>query len=294
MPPGQGVSARPMPAFDAVPGATTPLRITDAAVPRRLESALEDLRLGFGRWHLPAALAWLDIRNRYRGSVLGPLWLTLSMGIMVAGLGYLYSRLFNLPLAEYLPFLMVSLALWTSMSAVVLDACASLTSAEGIIRQLPLPYSVHALRTVLRNGIVAAHHLPLVVVVLLLLDRAPGWGGLLGFLGLALIGVTAFALALFLGMLCARFRDIGPIVGSLMQLVFFMSPIIWKPELLGEAAVWLPLNPVYALMETLRGPLLGTPVPGLVWFSACLWSVVITGGAFAFFVRYRARVAFWV
>jgi len=283
-----------MPAFDAVPGATTPLRITDAATPRRMESAYDDLRLGFERWHLPAALAWLDIRNRYRGSVLGPLWLTLSMAVMVAGLGYLYSRLFNLPLADYLPFLMVSLALWTSMSAVVLDACSSLTAAEGIIRQLPLPYTVHALRTVLRNGIIAAHHLPLVVVVLLLLDRSPGWGGLLALVGLVLIGVTAFALALFLGMLCARFRDIGPIVASVMQLVFFMSPIIWKPELLGDRAVWLPLNPVFSLMETLRGPLLGTPVPDLVWLSAVVWSVLMVGGAFAFFIRYRARVAFWV
>jgi len=283
-----------MPAFDAVPGAPSPLRVTDAAVPRRLATALEDLRLGFIRWHLPAALAWLDIRNRYRGSVLGPLWLTLSMAVMVAGLGLLYSRLFNLPLAEYLPFLVVSLALWTSMNAVVLDACASLTAAEGIIRQLPLPYSVHALRTVLRNAVVAAHHLPLVVVVLVLLDRAPGWGGLLALPGLALIGVTAFALALFLGMLCARFRDIGPIVGSLMQLVFFMSPIIWKPELLGDRAVWLPLNPVFSLMETLRGPLLGTPVSGLIWLSAGLWSAAIVGAAFVFFVRYRARVAFWV
>jgi len=284
-----------MPAFDALPdAAASPLRIIDAAAPRRLQAALDDLRLGFGRWHLPAALAWLDIRNRYRGSVLGPLWLTLSMAVMVAGLGFLYSRLFNLPLAEYLPFVMVSLVLWTSMNSIVIEACTSLTSSEGIIRQLPLPYTVHALRTVLRNLAVAAHHLPLVFVVLLLLGRAPGWEALPALAGLVMLGVGGFALALFLGMLCARFRDIGPIVGSLMQLVFFLSPIIWKPESLGDRAVWLPLNPVFALMETLRGPLLGTPVPAVIWVSAGLWTLVIVAVSMVFFVRYRGRVAFWV
>src|SRR3712207_9508253 len=65
--------------------------------------------------------------------------------------------------------------------------------------------------------------------------------------------LNAFAVGLFLGMICARFRDIQQIVASAMQFFFFLSPVIWKPALLGELAVWLPLNPFYALMETVRG-----------------------------------------
>lgn len=280
--------------LDQPQASPSPLYVSDAAEPRRRARAIGDLATGLGRWRLPAALARLDIKNRYRGSVLGPLWLTLSTGIMVGGLGVLYSSLFKLPLADYLPFLAVSLIVWNMISQIVSDACTSLTSAEGIIRQLALPYSVHILRCVMRNGLVAAHSLPLILVVFLACGTLPGPEGLLALPGLVLVAVNACAIALFLGMVCARFRDIPPIVASAMQLAFFLSPVLWKPELLGERAKWLPLNPFYVVMETVRGPLVEGGAPAVVWISALLYTALACGLAFLFFVRFRGRIAFWV
>ena len=86
--------------------------------------------------------------------------------------------------------------------------------------------------------------------------------------GMLLFVLNGFAAVMFLGMLCARFRDIGPIVGTVTQLAFFISPVIWKPELLQHRQVWLVLNPVYDLMEVVRGPLLGQPPGALIWLAA--------------------------
>lgn len=271
-----------------------PLYVCDAGHPRRLERALEDLSIGFQRWRLAAALARLDIRNRYRGSVLGPFWLSLSTAIMVVALGLLYSTLLKLEVADYLPFLAVSLIIWNLISQIVGEACTSLTASEGIIRQLPLPFTVHALRCVFRNAVVAAHSLPLILLVFFACDRFPGPEVMLALPGLMLVAVNAFAVTLFLGMLCARFRDIGPIVGSVMQLAFFMSPVLWKPELLGPRARWLPLNPVYTIMETVRGPLVEGGASPLIWASAVGFTMLICATAFVFFVRFRGRIAFWV
>ena len=102
------------------------------------------------------------------------------------------------------------------------------------------------------------------------------------------------AAALFLGMLCARFRDIGPIVGSTMQLAFFLTPILWKPKLLGAWEAWMPFNPFYALLETVRGPLVEGGGPPLAWLAAILYTLATVTMAAAFFVRFRSRVAFWV
>jgi lipopolysaccharide transport system permease protein len=118
-----------------------------------------------------------------------------------------------------------------------------------------LPYSVHILRCVFRNVLIAAHNLPLILLVFLVCGIWPRLEWLAALPGLALMTVNAFFVALFLGMLCARFRDIGPIVGSAMQLLFFLSPVLWKPELLGPRADWLLLNPAYTLMEVVRGRL---------------------------------------
>ncbi len=291
--PSRGIGAAKLQTL-APPPRPADVYLSDASQPRRLERAVEDLRTGFARWRLAAALARLDIRNRYRGSVLGPFWLSLSTAIMVAALGLLYSTLFTLPLAEYLPYLAVSLIVWNLVSQTVIDACDSLTSAEGIIRQLPLPYTVHALRCVFRNAAVAAHSLPLIAVVFLIFGHLPGPEALLALPGLLLVALNAFALAIVLGMVCARFRDIPPIIGSVLQLAFFMSPVLWKPELLGDKQVWLPLNPFYTLMETVRGPLVEGGAPAVVWLSAVLYTALACAVAFAFFVRFRGRIAFWV
>ena len=266
----------------------------DAANPRHTERALADLRDGLSQWRLALALARLDLRNRYRGSVLGPLWMSLSTLIMLIGLGLLYGALFKFKLSNYLPHLAVSLIVWQWMAGFINDSCATLTSAEGVIRQMRLPYTLHALRVAFRNTLVAAHSLPLIPIVFLIFGQVPGPEALLAIPGLVLIGINMLAGGLLLGMVCARFRDIPPIVANAVQLAFFVSPILWKPELLGDAMVWMAFNPFYALLETVRGPLLEGGGPPLAWLAAIFYTtlhVVLAGFLFA---RVRSRIAFWV
>jgi lipopolysaccharide transport system permease protein len=272
----------------------SPRYVRDAAEPRRVERALQDLSGGLSRWRLAWALARLDVKNRYRGSVIGPFWLTVSTAVMVVGIGLLYSTLFKMSLAEYLPWLAVSLLVWNTLSQIVTDAGNSLIQSEGVIRQVPLPYTVHVLRFVIRNVIVAAHSLPLIAVVFLIFGVLPGPEAVLVIPGLLLLFLNAFAGGIFLGMVCARFRDIQQIVTSAMQLAFFLTPVLWKPELLGDRQVWLPLNPFYVLMETVRGPLVEGGASLLVWGAALLYTAAACAIAFVFFVRFRGRIAFWV
>lgn len=272
----------------------SPVRDFDAGTPRRRERAIEDLLTGLARWRLAWALARGDIMHRYRGSVLGPLWLTISTAVMLAALGLLYAQLFRMDVAQYLPWLAVSLIVWNIIAQVVNEAALSLTAVDGVIRQMPLPYSVHALRVVLRNGVVAAHNLPLIAVIFAIFGIAPGWVALLALPGFLLIGVAAFSASILLGMVCARFRDIPPIVSSVMQLAFFVSPVIWKPEMVGHWQPLLPINPFFAVMETVRAPLMGETGGALVWVMALVWTGLLAAVAWVFFVRFRGRIAFWV
>jgi lipopolysaccharide transport system permease protein len=268
--------------------------VYSAAEPRRLRRSLYDLSVGLRRWRLAAALARQDIRNRYRGSLLGPFWLTLSTAIMFFGIGVLYSLVFNQALAAYLPYLAVGMIVWNLINQVVSEACTNLISAKGMIQQLPLPYTVHTLRALLRNIIVAAHNLPLLIIVLAICHAFPGMPGLVAILGLLLIIINAFSAISLLGALCARFRDLGQIVGSLMQFAFFTTPIIWNENSLGPYAKWLKLNPFYVSIEVVRGPLLGVSVPGSIWFLAMLYTAGLFAVSFTFFTRFRDRIPFWV
>lgn len=269
--------------------------LSDLSPAARQRLAWQDMADAFRLWRLAGTLGWLDIRLRYRGSVLGPFWLTLSTGVMVAALGFLYSTLFKMELHDYLPFLALSLVLWAFVSALIGEACTCFQAAEGMIRSVRLPFHLYAFRVIVRNLLVLAHNVVVILAVYAVFDVWPGWEAVLAVPGLLLWVFDGIACCLLLGAVCARFRDIPPIVGSVMQIAFFISPIIWKPELLtGGKAQWLPLNPFFTLLEVVRAPLLGT-IPGLaVYASALTYSAVLAGIAWMLFARVRGRLAFWV
>jgi lipopolysaccharide transport system permease protein len=256
--------------------------------------AVRDLRAASALWRLCWTLAWLDIKLRYRGSTLGPFWLTLSTAVMVGGLGLLNSALFGMPLADYLPFLALSLVLWGFLSSLIGDACVCFTSVEGMIRSVRMPYTLYAAQIVLRNLLILAHNIVVIIVVDMSLGTWPGVEGLLAIPAFVAWLVDGMAFSILLGAFCARFRDIPPIVASVMQMAFFMSAIMWKPSQLGPSEWMLPFNPFFSLMEVVRAPLMGG-VPGtVVYVSAIGYSVFLCGTAWLFFARVRGRIAFWV
>jgi lipopolysaccharide transport system permease protein len=261
----------------------------------RHRMALRDLAEAASLWRLCGTLAWLDIKLRYRGSVLGPFWLTMSTAVMVAAMGGIYAALFKMNLRDYLPFLALSLVLWNFLGTLAGEACAGYTQSESMIRSVRMPYSLYAARIVLRNGLVLAHNAVVIVAVFALLRVWPGAAALLALPGLALWVVDAVALAILLGALCARFRDIPPIVGSIVQMAFFVTPVIWKPELVGADKQWmLPFNPCFSLLDVVRAPLLGNIPPAEIYFSAILYSLALLTVTWVLFVRVRGRIAFWV
>jgi lipopolysaccharide transport system permease protein len=253
-----------------------------------------DLADGMRLWQLGFTLAWLDIKLKYRGSMLGPFWLTISTGVMVAAMGKIYSTLFHMDLHSYLPFLTLSLVLWNAIAGLVTDACNSFTQSEGTIRSIRMPFFLHALRVVVRSIISLLHNVPVVVVVFAIFSVKPGAIGVVCLPGLLIWLIDAFAACLLLGSFCARFRDIPPIVGSVVQIAFFITPVMWKPEQLAHKGWWLPFNPFDALMEVVRAPLLGT-VPGLyVWALAIGYSLAFCAVAWLLFARVRGRLAYWM
>ena len=223
---------------------------------RRQQTALawQDIRDGLRMWRLGVTLGWLDIRLRYRGSVLGPFWLTISTAVMVGSLGVLYATLFHMNLREYLPFIALSQVLWGFISGMIGDGCTCFTQAEGTIRSMRMPFFVHAVRCLVRNVLILAHNVVVIAVVFILLKINPGWGGFLAVPALALWTIAGLSICLPLGAVCARFRDIPPIITSVLQIAFFVTPIIWLPKQLGPYMHFLLLNPFFDMLEVVRAP----------------------------------------
>ena len=258
--------------------------------------ASSDIARTMGQLPLVGLLAWQDVKQRYRRSLLGPFWLTISMGVMIGTIYMVFGQIFNVPMQEFLPFLAVGLILWALLSSVLSEACTAFIGAESIIKQLPLPLFVHVLRMVWRNLLVFLHNLVILPLLFLMLGKGLGWTALLSLAGMLLLVLNLTWVALILGVLCTRYRDLAQMVGSVLQVLFYLTPVMWMPDLLPERAgrFLLTLNPFHHWFEVVRGPLLGH-VPSAVSWLVCA-GMVLSGWLLAllFFGRHRARIAYWL
>ena len=281
-------------ALGDAPGAGASSASAPPPAASQAELALLDLVQGARARYLWGLLGWQDLRRRYRRSMLGPFWLTISMGVLVAALGTLYGTLLKLEIAEYVPFLALGFIVWSLISGLITDGCTAFISVESIIKQTNLPLSVHVYRIVWRNFLIFCHNAAIFVVVAALFAIWPGWTGLLALPGLVLLCLNGIWVGLLLGIISARFRDVPPIVASVVRILFFVTPIIWMPELMPGRALVLDFNPLYHFVELVRAPLLGQ-VPGFVSWLAV--SGITLGGwlvAFVLLRGYRWRIAYWV
>src|SRR4051812_11315803 len=106
----------------------------------QLKMALDDIRQGIARVDVWFTLGWQDIRQRFRRSILGPFWLTLSTGIMLVALGFVYATIFKMELREYFPFLAAGIVTWTLVFNLVAEGCQTFIVSEPMIKQIRLPF----------------------------------------------------------------------------------------------------------------------------------------------------------
>jgi lipopolysaccharide transport system permease protein len=133
-----------------------------------------------------------------------------------------------------------------------------------------LPVTAFVFRVLYRNLIFLAHHLIIVAGVLLWSGVPSAVGVLASFLGFLFFVFVLFWVCLAFAVLSARFRDVPLIVENILQLVFYMTPIAWMPQMLGDPyRVILDLNPIFYAIEIIRAPLIND-LPSLAVYIGAL------------------------
>ncbi len=256
----------------------------------------KDIRAGFTNIGLSIFLAKADIRQRYRRSTLGPFWITISTGVMIACIGGIFGGLFKSPMHEFLPYLAAGLIIWAYISTCLTEATTVFVSAEPVIKQLPLPIFTHVLRMVIRNFYIFLHNIVIFPIVLLFVNRSIGPALLAIIPGLILLTINLLWVSLILGIICSRFRDLTQIVASILQIMFYVTPIIWLPSLLPArtSLMMLDPNPFFHLMEIVRAPLMNFYPSTTNWVVSVILAIIGWGIAITMFNKYRARIAYWL
>ena len=259
------------------------------------QRALADFRQGLAEWSIWTLLGVSDIRQRYKRSKFGQLWITLSQGIFIGSIGLVYAYLFRYPTTEFIPYLAVNMVVWTMISGIVMDSTGVFVQSAIYLRQDALPKTVFVMRVLVRNTIIFLHNIVIIPIVFVIFQVPPSPTILLAIPGFFLLLVAAFLVTLLLGIVCTRFRDLPQIIQNLLQIAFFITPIMWKIEQMGDKG-WIVVgfNPFAVFLRIVAEPLRGS-VPGLATYGAAF---VVIGILFAItwplFVKFRSRIVYWL
>jgi lipopolysaccharide transport system permease protein len=257
-------------------------------------AACADLIAGLCAWRLWSKFARHDMVARYRRSWVGPFWLVLTTAIFVGAMTCVYSTLLHMATPDYVPFVTIGIVTWGFISATTNESVTTFVEAETYIRQVRINLFVYVFRVVWRNVLVFAHQFTVVLMVLAFFGKFE-----LNQLPLVVLGIFLFLLqavwvAPLLGLLGTRFRDLPPIITNVLQVLFFVTPVMWPASLLGPRRWIADLNPINSLIAVIREPLLGA-APTMANY---LYVIAITAVGFLlaaiFYGRFRLRVVYWL
>ena len=257
-------------------------------------AGMKDFAVGLASPHAWSLLAWDDVRGRYRRTALGPLWLTLSHALFVIGLALSFSIILNQPLDEYFVYLAAGMTIWIFIANSLNEGPLLFQRGQALLFAFDLPASIHIFRAVLGQLIMFAHHMLVYLAALVFVSNVTNLYTLWALPAFFVLVTAALGWSTILALLGARYRDLGPAIAAMTQMMFMLTPIFWERTHLDHAQWFALFNPFYHLIEILRAPLLGRPPDPLNWIVACSIAVLLMVVALVLYARMRRDISYWL
>ena len=250
---------------------------------------------GCQQWRLWYLMGSGDLRRRYVRSKLGQIWIILSTAIMFTVSAIAWSFLWNIPIREMLPFMAIGMVTWGFVSTLINESTLALVSSSHYFNNQYICASTVLYAVIYRNLITFLLNMIIPLIICIMFTTGFSIYALLSLPGVLLLVISCSWIAFVVAIVCTRFRDIVQIVGSLLQILFFLTPILWKPEIVSmEVRNLLIYNPFAVLLAIVRDPLLNQPVPLEYWGAAFGFSVVGLLLTLPLIGKFRRRIIYWL
>ncbi|WP_316354087.1 ABC transporter permease [Candidatus Trichorickettsia mobilis] len=261
-----------------------------------LKKAFDDFVRSFKYWRIFYLIGISDIRKRYARSSIGQFWLTLSLAINITTIGIIWSVLFKTSLPDYLPHLATGMLFWLYISSCITDGSNIYISSTGYLIGLSLPKLSYINSLFVKNIIILVHNLPVIVVTYLICMQKISIGALFVALsGFVCTSIFLFPITIILAIFSVRFRDFPNIIASIIQVVFYATPIMWKIESIpSRFHDYILLNPLAIFLSLCRDPLLEITIPHQYWLAAICYIITSWIIAILFFSKFRHRITYWL
>jgi len=247
-------------------------------------------------WPIWTRLGIQDVRLRFRRSSIGVGWIFVNLAVLVLAIGFIYANLLGQSPREFIPYLTIGLILWGYLTNSIVEGGNAFINSEGYIKQISLPIYVYLFRAFVSIGLTAVITLCAFVLVAVLYQVPVGIGTLLAVPGLALLMATSLLLITIFAHLNTRFRDVAHMASVGMQVLFYVTPVIFPADLLRRRrslSLVIELNPMYHLLEVVRRPLLTAGPADWRSYAVALIVILVLGIVAAAVIGfYQRRIVF--
>lgn len=200
-----------------------------------------------------------DLKYKFRRSKIGLLWTMINPLALMLMISIVFSFLFNVPLADFAPYVYSGLVVWNYLLASTIIGSGALISSEGYIKQFNHPLIIYSIRANLVGLISFLIEITGLLIWSLFIKPQNVFFLILQLpLILPFLFLFGLPLTIIVSFLTLRYRDFGQLVGLIMQMLYFLSPIFLDVSLFEQNNLYLLLywNPITHLMNLIRLPLL--------------------------------------
>lgn len=255
--------------------------------------AMVDVKNGFLRYPIWIHQAYHQLSAKYKRTVFGTLWISGNFLFMSFSVAFVFSSLFNHDLKVFLPFCLLGNLVGTSFVWIITEAPDLFMTNSPIIKNNALPFTTYAFEAVCKLLILFLHNLAVYFFVVIIFGIAPipSWEAIIS---LILLPIMILPWGVLIGMISARYRDLRFLLPNLATLMFFLTPIYWMPDMLGERIYIAKLNPLYHMVSIVREPLLGRAPTMENWVYSIVFTLIGIALFLIFFPMFRKKIPFWV
>lgn len=251
---------------------------------------LSQLLTNFSFWFF---LAWLEIRQQYRRSSLGPFWITLTTAGYVLALIVVFGVLFNIRSQDYAPWVTLGVISWSFITASLGEAGIVLIGKKQLLTHRQISHNGLVFAALLKWAITFLHQLPIYAGVMVFYNIPLTLNTAWVLLTIPALTVILHPMCLVIAYLSMRLRDVPPLVNAILTPLFFVTPVMWVPDQLGDKAWIADWNPFGAMIGLIREPLLGHAIPNSMFLTAFATGIVLWSISILMQIAFRRRIMYW-
>ena len=259
-----------------------------------LAAGITDIVQSFRRTTLWVTPGWYDFILFYRRTLIGPFWETIIMAVWVGGIGIVFGRLLGSADKAYFAYVGVGVVLWFYMTSILSLSTSLFTSRDILLLSVNNPIYTYPLRHIVVSVARLLMHAPVMVGVLAFSAPAVDSNLPMAALGFAAILLASLWVAPLVGFLGARYHDLKYVLSAGMRFLFFITPVFWRADGLGERSLLARTNPFAHFLDVVRAPLLGEPLWEASWTVVLVTNLVGLTLTLLIHAGCHRRVVFWL